>query len=369
MALQWYLHGLCRLLRGQVWWHCSGIPTAFQSTSSWPSLVALQWYSHGFAVNIFVAEFGGTAVVSPRFSSKRFSSQFLRGRVWWYGSGIPTVLRSISLRPSLVERQWYARGFAIKFFVAGGMAVVPHSIAINIFVAKFGGIAVVSPLFLQSTSSCLSLVARQWYPHGLAVNFFVAEFGGTAVVSPRFCSQILLLWLSLVAPRWCLHGLAVFLWPNLLTRYWLFKVLWSLWQVAGTLQLLQGSYRAPPYMAPHQAPLESTSPHRPRQQRLGSSSRERGDIQSVGQPLRKSPIELGLISVLALWPVAAGPFLRKGSAGTQTLPSQPHSSQSLRGPSATDPSPCFAGLAAESKSLTAMLLFPPSRTRPRRRSR
>ena len=44
------------------------------STSSWPSLVAPQWYLHRFAVNFCVAEFGGSAVVSPRFCS-----QLLRG--------------------------------------------------------------------------------------------------------------------------------------------------------------------------------------------------------------------------------------------------------------------------------------------------
>ena len=115
-------------LRGRVWWHRSGIPTVLRSTSVWLSLVAAQWYPHGFAVNLFAAEFGGTAVVSPQFCS-----QHLRGRVWWHGSGIPTVL--------------------------------------------------------QLTSVWLSLVAAQWYPHGFAVNLFAAEFGGPAMVSSRFFGQ------------------------------------------------------------------------------------------------------------------------------------------------------------------------------------
>ena len=42
-----------------------------RSTSSRPSLVARQWYPQDFAANVFVAdfvaEFGGTAVVSPQF--------------------------------------------------------------------------------------------------------------------------------------------------------------------------------------------------------------------------------------------------------------------------------------------------------------
>ena len=118
---QWYPHGLL-------------------STSSWPSLVAPQWHPHGLwstsswptprcAVNFFVAEFGGTAVVSRRFAVNVFVAAF--------------------------------GGIAVKWH--------PHVFAIIFLVAEFGGTA--------------------WHPHVFVVNVFVAEFGGTAVVSPRFCGQ------------------------------------------------------------------------------------------------------------------------------------------------------------------------------------
>ena len=198
---QWYPHGLL-------------------STSSWPSLVAPQWHPHGLwstsswptprcAVNFFVAEFGGTAVVSRRFAvnffvaafggiavqwyPQRFFGQFLSGRVWWHRSGIPTFLQSTSSWPSLVAPQWY-----------------PQIFAVNVFVAEFGGTAVVSPrlccqlprgrvwwhhsgirTLVWSTSSWPSLVAPQWYPYGFAVNFLVPEFGGTTVVPQRFFGQFL----------------------------------------------------------------------------------------------------------------------------------------------------------------------------------
>ena len=72
---------------------CGGIPTVLHSTSSWPSLVAPQWYPGVFAVSFFVAEFVGPAVVSSRLCG-----QHLHGRVWWHRSGIPPRLCSQFLR-------------------------------------------------------------------------------------------------------------------------------------------------------------------------------------------------------------------------------------------------------------------------------
>ena len=133
-------------LRGRVWWHRSGIPTFLQLNSSWPSLVARQWYPHGFAVNIFVAEFGGMAVVSPRHCS-----QHLRGRVWWHRTGVPTILRSTSSWPRLVAPQWYPHGFAFNIFVAkfADTALAFQGFAVNNGIAtgtRFSA-AVASPRF------------------------------------------------------------------------------------------------------------------------------------------------------------------------------------------------------------------------------
>ena len=278
-----------QLFCGRVWWLRSSIPAALRSTSLWPSLVAPQWYPHGFAINFIVAEFGGAAVVPPRFCGQllcgrvlapqwypcgfavnfivaefggsavvcpRFGSHLLRCRVWWRRSGILAVLRStsawpslvarhgfgsVSLWPSLVPPRWYPPGRAVNFIVAefGGTAVVSPRFAVNFFVGEFGGFAVVPPQFLRSisvwpnwatpqwypmalrsSSSWASLVARQWYPHGFAVNFFVAEFGGTAVVSPRFCGQFLRgrVW-------WHRSGIPAALrstssWPSLVALQW-----------------------------------------------------------------------------------------------------------------------------------------------------
>ena len=224
-------------LRGRVCWHSIDIPTVLQSTSSWPSLVARQWYPQGFAVNFFVAEFGGTAVVSPRFLQSpsswpslpwyphgfavnifvaefggtavvppRFCGRLLRGRVWWHRSGIPTV-------------------FAVTFFVAefGGTAVVPPRFSGYLLRGRVPWHRSGIPRVLQSISSWLSLVPRQWNPHGFAVNFFVANrffcrgripairaqplhgrAFSTAVASPRFAVNLFMAAPSLL--RWHPRG-------------------------------------------------------------------------------------------------------------------------------------------------------------------
>ena len=165
-----------------------------------PTVLTLQWYSHGFAVNFFVAEFADVAVVSPWFYSAlctdiavvsaQFRSQLprgIRGRVCLHHSLILTVLRSASSRPSSLTFQWYPHGFTVHCVVT--LQWYPHSVAVNYFMA-----AIADPPFSRSTSSWHSwpsLLAPQSYPHGCAVNFFVAEFADIAVVSPQFRRQLL----------------------------------------------------------------------------------------------------------------------------------------------------------------------------------
>ena len=147
MAPQWYPHGFA-----VTFFVAEFGGTAVVSTSSWPSLAAPQWYPHGFQVIFFVAESGGTAVVSPRFCS-----QFLRGRVWWHGSSIPTILQSISSCPSLLTRHWLSKvlrsimvsPLALVFFAA----VASSPFAVNLFVA--------APFLLR------------WHPRGLRMGSFV----------------------------------------------------------------------------------------------------------------------------------------------------------------------------------------------------
>ena len=89
------------------------IPAVLRAPFSWPSVLTLLSYPHGFAVNFFVAEFADTAVVSPKchalvisprycgqllrrrrlhqqVSCPRFGDQFLRDRVFGHRGGIST---------------------------------------------------------------------------------------------------------------------------------------------------------------------------------------------------------------------------------------------------------------------------------------